>query len=423
MPVPHPHRIVILGAGFGGLRTALELLKRRVRLGHATITLIDANAEHVYTPLLYEVAMGCLGTGEENAACVLRNSASLPYAENPHLHRKDEKIHFVRGRIEGIDWSAHTVRLAGQESIPFDDIVLATGGEAATFGISGVETHAVRMKTLEDALSIRHHIAQALQDLEGKKHACLNIVVVGGGPNGCEAASELAFSLQRMVRAERIPNGCFSITLADASPTILGMFSPCMRAISLARLTALGVQVKTNMNVLEIKKEGVVLLDGLMSADVVVWAAGMKPRAAVKEWGFPVDEKGFVQVDATFAVQNTPRAWALGDCASIKHPVTGARVPALAQAASKQAAALAENITRVLERKPTVNYVPPAKWNTVVPLGGAWAVADLGIVHLTGWVGYACRKIADVSYFVSVLPVRPALRLWLRSLGGFLRIR
>lgn len=423
MPVPQPHRIVILGAGFGGLRTALELLKRRVRLGNATVTLIDANEEHVYTPLLYEVAMGCLELPEEDAACALRGSASIPYAANPYLHRKDEKIRFVRGRIEGIDWETRAVRLAGQAAVPFDDVVLATGGEAATYGVPGVETRAVRMKTLEDGLTIRRHIAQALEYLEEKKRTCLDVVVVGGGPNGCEGAAELAFSLRRMVHAGRIKTGCFSITLADADPTILGMFSPRMRALALARLASLGVRVKTNVKVLEIKSEGVVLPTGLLPANVVIWAAGMKPRAAVKEWGFPVDGGGFVQVDATLAVQNLAHAWALGDCALIKHPVTGARIPALAQAASKQAATLAENITRILERKPTVTYLPPAKWATVVPLGGAWAVADLGILHLTRWPGYVCRKAADLFYFVSVLPLRDALRLWARGLGGFLRVR
>lgn len=423
MSVPHAHRIVILGAGFGGLRTALELLKRRVRLGNATITLVDANAQHVYTPLLYEVAMGCLESKTEDATCALCEGACLLYANNPYLHRKDEKIRFVQGRVEGIDWDAHLVRLEGRDPLEFDDIILAVGGESATFSIPGVEKHTVGMKTLEDALNIHRHIASAVEDLKNKKRNCLDLVVVGGGPNGCEASAELGFSLQRMAREGRIPHGCFSVTLVDASPNILGMFSPRTRALALDRLAGLGVQVKTDKKVLEIKAEGVVLPDGLLPASVVVWAGGMKPRAFVKEWGFPVDDRGFVQVDATFAVQNIPHAWALGDCALIKHPVTGARVPALGQAAAKEAATLAENITRILERKPTITFLPPAKWATIVPLGGAWAVADLGIIHLTGWPGYACRKAADLFYFFSILPVRVAGRLWVRGLAGFFRLR
>lgn len=422
MPVPQPHRIVILGAGFGGLRTALELLKRRVRLGNATITLIDAGEEHVYTPLLYEVAMGCLEQPEENASCTLRDCASLPFAKNPYLHRKDKKLAFKRGRVEGIDWTERFVRLAGGEQVGFDDLVLAVGGEAATFGVPGVAEHAVKMKTLEDAMVIRRRIAAALDDLEKNKRKCLNLVVVGAGPNGCEGAAELAFSIRRMVRERRIAPSCYTVTLADAGPEILGMFRPKTRALAMKRLAALGVVVKPNVKATAITPEGVTLASGLMSADVVVWAGGMKPRADVKAWGFPVDDKGFVLCDATFAVKDLPRVWALGDAALLKHPVTGARVPALAQAASKEAALLAENIVRIMDRKATINFVPPATWNTVVPLGGAWAVADLGAVHFTGWIGYGCRKAADLFYFLSVLPWRQAFKLWTCGLSGFARL-
>ncbi len=421
MPLPPPHKIVIIGAGFGGLRTALELLKRRARLGNTFVTLIDAHQEHVYTPLLYEVAMGCLESDEASAICALRSSASLPYAENPYLHRKDDRLRFVHGQVEGIDWEQRIVKIPSGESVAFNDIVLAVGGEIATFGIPGIREYAVCMKTLENAFAIRRRIASVLKDVrEGRRH-CLDVVVVGGGPNGCEGAGELARYLSRLARQGDIPSGCFSVTIVEAGAEILQMFSPRMRAMARRRLAELGIAVRTNVRVREVKSNSIVLPDGELLADVIVWAAGMKPRDAVKAWGFPTDERGFVLADATFAVQGKEHAWALGDCAFLRHPASGIRIPALAQAASKQASTLAENIARTLERKPTVNYIPPARWNTVVPLGGPWAVADLGFVHITGLIGYSLRKAADLLYFLSILPLRRALPFWWHGLRVFLQ--
>ncbi len=399
----------------------MELLKRRPRLGAAEVTLVDANSEHTYTPLLYEVAMGCLESDEAAAIRQMRDGAALAYADNPLLHKKDGRVKFVQARVTGVDWEARTVSLEGKDALPFDDIVLAVGGETNGFNVPGVEEHALSMKTLLDALRIRNRLSASFRSLLDGASSSLDVVVVGGGPNGVEAAGELTHYLRGMVRKGKIPANRFRVTLVEAGKEILGMFSPQTRVLALRRLEHLGVTVKTGQRVKEIRVDGVQTEEGFVPASVIVWAGGMKPRAVVKDWGFPTDEKGFVLADATFAVKGLPRGWALGDAAFLTHPTTGARVPALAQAAAKEAAVLAENITRTLERKPTITYAPPAKWQTVVPVGGAWAVADLGFVQIPGWVGYACRKAADLMYFCSILPPMDAFRFWLRGTKAFFR--
>lgn len=421
MPLPPPHRIVILGAGFAGLRTALELLKRRARLPAAEVILVDANDEHTYTPLLYEVAMGCLESDETAAIRQMRDGAALAYADNPFLHRKDGRLKFIQARVTGVNWETHTVSLEGKDALPFDDVVLAVGGETNTFNVPGVSEHSLSMKTLMDALRIRNRLSAAFRALTSDPQSSLDVVIVGGGPNGVEAAGELTHYLRGMVSKGKVPANRFRVTLIEAGKEILGMFGPQMRALCLRRLEHLGVTVKIGQRVKEIRADGVQTEEGFTPSAVTVWAGGMKPRALVKDWGFPVDEKGFVLADATFAVKDLPHAWALGDAAFLTHPTTHARVPALAQAAAKEAAVLAENMTRTLERKPTVAYIPPAKWQAVVPVGGAWAVADLGFMRITGFFGYASRKAADLMYFLSVLPPKEAILFWLRGTKTFLR--
>ena len=190
-----------------------------------------------------------------------------------------------------------------------------------------------------------------------------------------------------------------------------------IRARARHRLHELGINVLAATKLKSVEANAVMLerVDGTTArheADVIVWTAGVKPLDAAKEWNLPVDERGFIKVMPNFLVEGTKNVYALGDCASFVHPKTKKRVPALAQAATKEAAIVAENIARTLERKLPMSWTPPERWITVVPMGGAYAIADFGWFHLTGFLGYLVRKAADLQYFITILPVDEAWKLW-----------
>ena len=152
-----------------------------------------------------------------------------------------------------------------------------------------------------------------------------------------------------------------------------------------------------------------------------MWAGGIKPAELVKKLGLPVDEKGFIAIEPTFEVKGMEHAYALGDCAAVMHPKTGRRVPALGQAAEREAAIVAENVVRHLERKGLMNWTPPDHWITVVPIGGKFALADFGKWYIGGMLGYLIRKAADFYYFFSVLPWRNAWSIWMRGAAAYTR--
>lgn len=395
------HKIVIVGAGFAGLRTALELAKRRARLKAFEITLIDRNAAHAYTPLLYEVSSGELDAS--NAACAgeLRSGVSVPLG--PHVRAlKKSPIRFCRADVAGIDWEQRQVRLSRGEPVPFDDLIIAAGVESSDGGVPGAHAFALPMKTLHDAFRVRARIHGLLEAYARGERARVAVTVVGGGPTGVEFAAETANAFARLERDGAVRKGDASVSLAQAGPDILPASSPKVRAIALERLARLGVTVRTNTRLDAPPTEG----------DAVVWTAGVRPIRALAEWGLPVDERGYVTVDKTFAVEGKKNVHALGDCAAFFHPKTKARVPALAQAAVREAGVVAENVVRHLERKLPMSWNPPERWISVIPLGGAYAVADFGWMRLSGISGYAVRKLADLSYFLSILPPREAWKRW-----------
>ncbi len=411
MNTPAPHQIVILGAGFGGLRTALELEKRRARLGPCQVTLVDKRSEHIYTPLLYEVSTGELHNNKKFCVGDLCSGVAVHLDAYPRILRS-KRLRFKRGEVVSVNQEQKRVLLKDGTSLPFDDLVIAFGAVTASFGVPGVEEHALYMKCLADAFRIRQRLAEFLQAYVEGREKRIEIVIGGAGPTGTETAAELGNFFQRLEKNGIVKRGASEVVLVEAGPDILGMYSEPFRTSAKARLKHLGVKIMPNTKVLEVKKKTVVTSAGEINADVTVWSGGVRPLGIVKKLGVPTDEKGWIPVELTMAVRDREDSWAVGDSASVVDPKTSKRVPLLAQAATKEAAIVAENITRRLERKPLITFHPPAHWITDVPLGGAYAMADFGFWHLGGRFGYFMRKAADFFYFFFFFLFGQALRMW-----------
>lgn len=412
-----PHRIVVVGGGFAGLRTAIELEKRRARIKDCSITLVDRRPCHAYTPLLYEVSSGELTSSDSAAADTLRAGASVRFDTYAGLARR-KHVRYVPGDVVGIDHDKRSVRLSDGREIPYDDVVVAVGIETATYGIPGAESFALLLKTMDDALRIRERLAALLAELRSGTRKQVRVVVAGAGPTGVEFSCEAMHYLRRLVTDGELASADeIEWTLLDAAKDVLVASSPCVRARARSRLGELGIRVMTGARIKEVRSNAVVATFedgtvGTVEADLIVWTAGVRPFAAPKDWGLPTDARGYVRVERSFAVAEWKNAYALGDCAAFEHPRTRERVPSLAQAAVREAGIVAENIARHLERKAPTLWNPPERWVTVVPMGGTYAVADFGRFCVPGAFGYAVGKLADAGYFLSILPVRAAWRLW-----------
>lgn len=420
------HRVVIVGGGFAGVRTALELVKRRARLKSFEVVLVDRETSHVYNPLLYEVCTGGLSGSEGASARELRAGVSVAYAD---LERREKggRLRFVRGELTGIDHEAREIALKDGRRLGYDDLVLALGAVPNTFGTPGVEEHAYFLKWLPDAERIRARIAAFLEAQRKGKEKRVCVLVAGGGPTGVEFAAELANFLHRLTYAGKLPREAWHVRVVEAGPSVLMNLPEAVRSRALKRLDRLGVEVMTGTKVTKVESGRACLSvegDGeecVREADVVVWAGGIRAPDVVKRLRLPTDAKGWIAVDPTFAVKGMDGVWALGDAVSYLHPRTGARVPALAQAATREAGIVAENVTRVLERRVPVAWTPPDHWMTVTPMGGRYAIADLGKAVLSDGLGFLARKVADLLYFSSILPLRRALHVWMRGANAYLK--
>lgn len=410
------HRIVIVGAGFAGLRTALELEKRCARIRQCEILLIDRNAAHLYTPLLYEVATG--EPEQADAACAgeLRQGLCVRFDDYVNIVKK-KHVRFRRATVTSIDAGGKTVTLNGGERVSYDDLVVAVGSEPATYGVPGVSEHARMMKTLGNGFEIRDRLHAFLKNRRNGSREPFSLVVAGAGATGTEFVAETANLFRRFVEDGVLQRADYRLTLVEAGPNILAMLPESVRQRARDRLVALGVDVMTGTKLKRVGVATVTVADAQdteseIPADLTVWTAGIKPSASLAAWGLPVDERGSVKVSAGFAVEGVANVYALGDCVSFLHPRTKQRVPALAQAATREGAVVAENVARKLERKMPMLWNPPERWVSAIPLGGRYAIADFGWLRLYGRLGYAVRKLADLQYFLSILPPREAWKLW-----------
>lgn len=377
----------------------------------------------MYWPLLYEVCTALEETDPKDVcADDLQAGICLRVDDYVNILRK-KRVRFLRGDVQGVDREQKVVKLDGGRTVPFDVIVFALGTTTATFNIPGVAEQAYTMKSVEHALAIRERLKSFINAYVHGEEARISVLVAGAGPTGTEFSAELGNFFHRLVKSGILRPADFEIRLVEAGPDILPMCSPAIRARARERLAELGVSIMTDTKVTKLEKGRITLEMKTekgeetrdFEADVVVWSGGIRPLDIIKALDVQLDEKGYISVEPTLEVKGFEQAFALGDCAGIVHPVSGKRVPALGQAAVKEAAIVAENITRRLQRVGLVSWTPPERWITVVPLGGKYAIADFGAFHLHGLMGYAVRKAADLLYFLSVLPLVQAVQLWMKG--------
>lgn len=391
---PRPPRVVVVGGGFAGLT-----LVRALRRAPVDVTLVDRRNFHLFQPLLYQVATG--GLSPANIATPLRA-----------LVKRQPNVRVLLADATGVDVAGRRLLLADGE-VPYDTLVLATGARHSYFGRPEWEARAPGLKTLEDATGIRARVLGAFEaaereEDEARRRTALTFVVVGAGPTGAELAGALAEIARHTLRDEfrRIDPSAARILLVEGTDRVLGAYSPPLSARAASDLARLGVEVRTETMVTDVREDGVTLgwggEDEVVRARTVLWAAGVEGsplgRVLAAAAGAETDRAGRVVVEPDLTLPGHPELFVVGDLALFAHQ-TGRPLPGVAPVAMQQGRHVARAICSRLEGRPArpFRYVDKGSMATI---GRASAVAEVAGLKFGGYLAWLAWLFIHLLYIV-----------------------
>jgi NADH dehydrogenase FAD-containing subunit/uncharacterized membrane protein YphA (DoxX/SURF4 family) len=386
-------RVVIIGAGFGGVSCA-----RALRHTPVSVTLIDRHNYHLFQPLLYQVATTMLAP----------NDIASPVRS---MFREQFNVRVLLGEVSGIDNTARLVRLGSDGSaktIPYDYLVLATGASHSYFGRDEWAPHAPGLKRIEDATEVRRRLLRAFELAESaesvaEREALLTFLIVGGGPTGVELAGAIAELARHGMEREfrHIDPATARVILVQAAPRILPAFAEPMSETARQSLERLGVMVRLNARVEHIDAQGVVVSGERIAARTVFWAAGVIASPAAQWLGAKADPAGRVCVSPDLSVPGLAGVFAIGDTAA-SNAWGGKPVPGLAPAAKQGGAYVAAMIrSSVLGHRP----LPPFRYQhlgSLATIGRKAAIAEFGRLHLKGALAWWLWGAVHVAFLAGM---------------------
>lgn len=378
-------RVVIIGGGFGGLTAA-----RYVR--HADVILIDRTNHHLFQPLLYQVAAAALPEGD--IAWPLRT-----------LFRSRSDVRIVMDEVVSIDRAAKQVRLRDSPSIDFDALIVAPGARHAYFGHEEWEAFAPGLKTMADAVRLREKLLRAFEEAERRRaatgtHDRLTFVIVGGGPTGVELAGALA-EIGRKAMGPDFPSlqlNDLAILLVEGGPRLLPAFAPHLSATAVKGLERMGVSVKVNSLVSDVRADGVMIGDEWIPSTNVIWAAGNRASPLLSTLSVPQDTSGRVNVRSDLTIPDDPWIFVIGDAAHCTDH-NGAVLPGLAPVAMQQGryvAALIDQAQLPEQRRPFVYK----NRGILATIGRAQALAQFGPLHMSGIIAWLIWCFAHIFFLI-----------------------
>jgi NADH:ubiquinone reductase (H+-translocating) len=380
-------RIVIVGAGFGGLSAAHSLAG-----ADADVTVIDRRNYHLFQPLLYQVATA--GLSPAQIASPIRA-----------ILRHDANVRVVLGKVKGVDKERRVVRLE-ERDIPYDQLVLATGARHAYFGHDEWESVAPGLKKIDDATSIRRRILTAFEraeatDSHDARRRFLTFVVIGAGPTGVEMAGAIAELAHVALRHDfrTIDPRDARIILVEGGATVLAAFPPVLGAAARSALERLHVEVRLGTPVSGCDESGVTIGGEHLPTATIIWAAGVAASAAGHWLGVERDRIGRVPVGPDLTVPGHPEIFVIGDTASAVGQ-DGKPLPGLAPVAKQQGAYVA----RVLRARLAARPAPPPfryrNYGTMATIGRRSAVADFGWLRLDGTLAWLMWGLVHISFLI-----------------------
>ncbi|MBU1126481.1 FAD-dependent oxidoreductase [Patescibacteria group bacterium] len=408
-------RIVVLGGGFGGFMTVRHLVKLRF---DGEIILIDKRDEHVFTPWLYEVASGFLFSKEKTNLKDLKKTSGISFT-NLIQAQDGARVRFKKQEVIGCDFdSKHLIFIDGK-TLQFDELVLAVGSEVQFFNIPGVKENSRTLKTLQEAMEIQTEISKLLEELRLHKRDRIKIVIGGAGSTGVELASELANCLNEASKNGQVDRTKIRILLIEAGDTVLQQMHPSLQLCVKKRLEKLGVELKLKTRLERLSKNRAHLVTVTtentateIDFDIFIWAGGIRPTALIESFDLPKDQRGRIEVEATFQVKGRTDIFALGDAAGLTSPYTKKSLPSLAQVAIRESRLVAQNIIRQQQGKPLKIMKIPKQWIIITPAGGKYSFMRIFGINICGRSASWVRKIIDLQYFGTILPWPVFWRLW-----------
>ena len=375
-------RVLILGGGFGGMYAALEFERALARGAALDVTLVNHDNFFLFTPMLHEVAASDLD---------ITNIVSP-------IRKLLRRVAFFHGEIEAIDLVHQRVGVShGHEqhchSLPYDHLVLALGSTTNFFDIPGLATRAFTMKSLSDAIVLRHHLIANLEEADFEcgtllRAPLLNFVVAGGGFAGVETIAAMNDFLREAVRFfPHLREDMLRIILVSSGQVILPELGAKLGTYAQRKLTEQKVEIHSTCKVTAVTDREVMLSDGTtVTTNTLVWTAGTSPHALLDTLPCP-KAKGRVLVNEYLEVPGWPGIWALGDCALVPDRKTGESHPPTAQHALREGRVAARNILATVRG----DRMKPFRYSTIgllAPIGKRTGVANILGVNFSGFIAW-----------------------------------
>ncbi len=423
-------KIVILGAGFGGLKAAQVINKGIRKLGleeKYEISLIDRNSYHTYYPTLYEIA-----TTSKNLAnqLDLKKIVTVPLADI----FKDSPINVIQNKVTELDLIGGDIHSETGEKYGFDYLVLALGTEANYFDIPGLKENSLTLKTFMDAIQIRDSVWNLIEG--APKGGQFNIIIGGGGSTGVELAGELKSWLCQL--SDDKTSLCnVNLQIVQATPTVLPGFHPRIINKVTKRLNSIGIEIIAGEGITKVDKSKISLSSGrLLPYDILIWTGGVKASSLMGTLPLKKEARGRAEVAGNmFCLPQTPdlelsgKIYAIGDSVCIYDTITKKPIQQVAEAAIEQGKIAAHNIledikfAEHLSDKPRHKiFIPRHEYPYVIPVGGKYVVAKIGPIIISGFSGWILKGLIELYYLIlNVLPIRKALPIWLHGLRIFVQ--
>jgi NADH dehydrogenase len=386
---PRRPKVLIVGAGFGGLEAAKALNRVAV-----DVIVIDRQNHHCFQPLLYQVATAALSPAE--IAWPIR-----------HILRQQRNATVLMAEVSGIDLAGRCVQTSAGP-ISYDYLVIATGATHSYFGHDDWIDFAPGLKRIEDATRIRRSILLAFEHAElahddAERQRLLTFVIVGGGATGVEMAGAIAEIARQTLAKDfrRIDPRSSRIILLEAGPRVLPTLPEDLSAYAERTLTRMGVDVRTSTRVINCDRRGVELDRGRIDASTIIWAAGVVASPAARWLGAEHDRAGRVLVRPDLSLPDHPEVFVIGDAAGV-HDQTGAMVPGVAQAAKQMGRYVGRVIAARVDETPSL---PPFRYRSfgdLATIGRRAAVVNFGYLRLKGFVGWLFWSLVHIYFLIGV---------------------